>query len=248
VDGIASLITIDRFSPVPLYFQVAMGLEDMIESGKLPAGSRLDTEVTLADRLGLSRPTMRQAIQHLVDKGLVVRKRGVGTQVVHSAVRRKVELTSLNDDLRRADRSPSTEVLAFSVVPAPDTVATALHLEPGALTIAIQRLRYAEGEPLALMHNHLPAGIAPGLHPDQLWEQGLYQVLRTHGVQLRIADQTIGARRATAAEARLLGESRGAPLLTMQRTAYDHAGRAIEYGSHVYRADRYSFEVSLVAR
>jgi DNA-binding GntR family transcriptional regulator len=67
-------------------------------------------------------------------------------------------------------------------------------------------------------------------------------------VQLRIADQTIGARRATATEARLLGEGRGAPLLTMRRTAYDHAGRAIEYGSHVYRADRYSFQVSLVAR
>ncbi|MEV4537894.1 GntR family transcriptional regulator [Asanoa sp. NPDC049518] len=248
MDGIASLITIDRFSPVPLYFQVATSLEDLIESGKLPAGSRLDTEVMLADRLGLSRPTMRQAIAHLVDKGLVVRKRGVGTQVVHSAVRRKVELTSLNDDLRRAQRSPRTEVLAFSVVPAPEHIAAALHLEAGADVITTQRLRYAEDEPLALMHNYLPAGVARDLTAEELGEQGLYQVLRTRGVQLRIADQTIGARRATAAEARLLGESRGAPLLTMQRTAYDHAGRAIEYGSHVYRADRYSFEVSLVAR
>jgi DNA-binding GntR family transcriptional regulator len=248
VDGIASLITIDRFSPVPLYFQVATSLSDLIESGRLPAGSRLDTEVTLADRLGLSRPTMRQAIQTLVDKGLVVRKRGVGTQIVHSAVRRKVELTSLDDDLRRAQREPRTEVLAFSVGPAPEPIRVALHLEPDAEVISVERLRFAEDEPLALMHNYLPRAVAPGLTAAQLGERGLYQVLREHGVQLRIADQTIGARRATAAEARLLGEGRGAPLLTMQRTAYDHAGRAIEYGSHVYRADRYSFEVSLVAR
>jgi DNA-binding GntR family transcriptional regulator len=247
LDGIASLITIDRFSPVPLYFQVASSLEALIESGRLPAGSQLDTEVALADKLGLSRPTMRQAIQHLVDRGLVVRKRGVGTQIVPSAVRRKVELTSLHDDLRRAHREPRTEVLGLVVQEASDAVAVALNLEPGAEVVSLKRLRYAEDEPLALMHNYLPAGIVPMI-PEQLRERGLYQVLREHGVQLRIANQTIGSRRATAVEARLLGEARGAPLLTMQRTAYDHPGRAIEYGSHVYRASRYSFEVTLVAR
>jgi DNA-binding GntR family transcriptional regulator len=247
VDGIASLISIDRFSPVPLYFQVATGLEQLIESGRLPAGSRLDTEVALADKLGLSRPTMRQAIQHLVDKGLLVRKRGVGTQVLHSAVRRKVELTSLHDDLRRAHRQPRTEVLAFDVGEASEEVAAALHLEPAATVVSIKRLRYAEDEPLALMHNYLPVGIVR-ITDEELRQRGLYQVLRENGVQLRIADQTIGARKATATEARLLGVPRNAPLLTMQRTAYDHTGRAIEYGSHLYRADRYFFEVSLVAR
>ncbi|WP_283775759.1 GntR family transcriptional regulator [Rhizomonospora bruguierae] len=245
--GIARLITIDRFSPVPLYFQVATGLERLIESGRLPPGSRLDTEVTLADGLGLSRPTLRQAIQHLVDKGLVVRKRGVGTQVVRSAVRRRVDLTSLHDDLRRAHRKPRTEVLAFDVAEVPDDVAPALHLGPRAEVLSIRRLRYAEDEPLALMHNYVPADVAP-ITAERLRAAGLYQVLRESGVQLRIADQAIGARKATAAEARLLGTARGAPLLTMQRTAYDHAGRAVEYGSHLYRSDRYSFEVTLVAR
>ena len=247
MDGIASLITIDRFSPVPLYFQVATSLEALIVSGRLQAGARLETEVALADQLGLSRPTMRQAIQHLVDKGLLIRKRGVGTEILHSAVRRKVELTSLHDDLRRAHREPRTDVLAFEVAPASDEVAALLRVEPGERVASVQRLRYAEDEPLALMHNHIPVGVA-AIREEQLRERGLYEVLREFGVQLRVADQTIGARKATATEARLLGEPRGAPLLTMRRTAYDHAGRTIELGSHVYRASRYSVEVSLMAR
>ena len=190
---------------------------------------------------------MRQAIQHLVDKGLLVRKRGVGTQVVHARVRRQVELSSLYDDLHRTHRQPRTEVLSFGEVPAPDEVAVALHLPAGTTVTAIERLRYAQDEPLAIMRNYLPTGIA-GLTAQLLTERGLYQILREAGVQMRIADQTIGARKATAAEARLLHEARGAPLLAMSRTAYDHAGRAVEFGSHVYRASRYSFELTLVAR
>jgi DNA-binding GntR family transcriptional regulator len=247
VDGLAQLIKIDRSSPVPLYFQVAQRLQELIESAQMAPGSRLDNEIALADQLGLSRPTMRQAIQNLVDKGLLVRKRGVGTQVAHSRVRRQVELTSLYDDLDRAQRRPRTQVLSFAVVTAPSEVALALHLDPGAAVTAIERLRWAEDEPLALMRNFLPAGLAD-ITPDRLADRGLYQLLRDNGVQMRIADQTIGARKATAAEARLLDEPRGAPLLTMTRTAYDHDGHAVEYGSHVYRASRYSFELTLLSR
>jgi DNA-binding GntR family transcriptional regulator len=247
VDGVAQRIRIDRSSPVPLYYQVAQRLEELIEAGDMPPGYRLENEIALADRLGLSRPTMRQAIQHLVDKGLVVRKRGVGTQVVHTRVRRQVELSSLYDDLDRAHRQPRTDVLSFAEGPAPDEVAVALHLPAGEPVIAIERLRYAQDEPLALMHNYLPVGIAP-LTAEALVRRGLYQILRDAGIQMRIADQTIGARKASAVEARLLEETRGAPLLAMSRTAYDHAGRAVEYGSHVYRASRYTFELTLVAR
>jgi DNA-binding GntR family transcriptional regulator len=247
VDGLAQLIRIDRSSPVPLYFQVAQRLQELIESAQMPAGSRLDNEIALADQLGLSRPTMRQAIQHLVDKGLLVRKRGVGTQVAHSRVRRQVELTSLYDDLDRAQRQPRTEVLSFGIVPAVPEVAVALNIAAGAEVMAVERLRYAEDEPLALMHNFLPAGLVD-ITPERLAERGLYQLLREGGVQMRIADQTIGARKATAHEARLLDEPRGAPLLTMARTAYDHAGHAVEYGSHVYRASRYTFELTLLSR
>ena len=83
-------IRVDRSSPVPLYFQVAQHLEQMIESGELPMGTRLDNEGDLAGQLGLSKPTMRRAIEYLVGRGLLVRKRGIGTQVVHAKLTREV--------------------------------------------------------------------------------------------------------------------------------------------------------------
>lgn len=247
MSSLAKMITIDRASPIPLYFQVARRIEELIESGELEPGTWLENEIALADQLGLSRPTMRQAIQCLVDKGLMLRKRGVGTQVVHTRVRRKVELTSLYDDLAGSERKPRTEVLSFGTVPASDAVATALQVPLGSDVIEIRRLRYADDEPLAVMCNHLPPTFT-GITPEILATRGLYQILRDSGVQMRVADQTIGARKATAAEARLLNEPRAAPLLTMVRTAYDHSGHPVEYGSHVYRASLYSFELTLLAR
>jgi DNA-binding GntR family transcriptional regulator len=240
-------LAIDRSSPVPLYFQLAGQLEAAIQTGALPPGSRLENEMQLADRCGLSRPTVRQAIQHLVDKGLLVRKRGVGTQVVQAQVTRTIELTSLYDDLTAAQRSPRTRVLELTTVPATDQLAKDMGVATGTRVIRVRRLRLTDSEPLALMTNHLPADIVE-LTSDGLENHGLYETLRTAGVNLRIANQTIGARAATSAEAALLDERRGAPLLTMTRTAFDDNGRAVEYGTHVYRADRYSFTLTLVER
>ncbi|GAA0427354.1 GntR family transcriptional regulator [Acrocarpospora corrugata] len=238
---------LDRSSPVPLYFQVAEQISEAISSGELTPGSRLDNEILLADRLGLSRPTIRQAIQYLVDKGLLVRKRGVGTQVVHGQVKRSVELTSLYDDLRRAGQDPATRVLSFGTAAADESVATVLAVPAGTEVLHLERLRSAAGEPLALLRNWLPLGLAP-LTAGALAERGLYELLRTAGVRMRVANQRIGARAASPAEARLLGERRGAPLLTMVRTTYDDQGRAVEHGSHAYRASHYSLEVTLIER
>jgi len=240
-------IDLDRSSPVPLYFQVAQQISEAIRSGDLPPGSRLDNEILLAGRLGLSRPTVRQAIRYLVDKGLLVRKRGVGTQVVHGQVRRSVELTSLYEDLRRAGQEPATRVLLLRPAPVGEDVAAMLGVAPGTEMLRLERIRYATGEPLALLHNWLPCGLAP-LTAEDLREHGLYEMLRASGVRMRVANQRVGARAATAAEARLLGERRGAPLLTLIRTTYDDQGRAVEHGSHLYRASHYSLEVTLIER
>lgn len=240
-------LEIDRGSPVPLYYQVSQQLERNIESGKLQPGTQLGNEVALAGELGLSRLTLRRAIQELVDKGLLVRKRGVGTQVVHNQVKRPVELTSLYDDLASSGQEPSTRVLTYEVVEPPDDVATALGIDPGAEVLHLERLRTAGGEPLALLRNWLP-GSHPTITEESLTERGLYAQLRTSGIHIRVARQRIGARKATAKEAALLDEKRGAAMLTMQRTAYDDAGSTVEFARHLYRSDRYSFESTLVDR
>jgi DNA-binding GntR family transcriptional regulator len=240
-------IAVDRTSPVPLYFQLAQELQRLIASGEIEAGTRLDNEIVLADQLGVSRPTMRRAIQYLVERGLLVRKRGVGTQVVRTSVQRPLELSSLYDDLVLAGRRPRTTVLAVDTGPAEDEVATALGIDPGSPVVHLQRLRLADDEPIALMANYLPADLLD-LTTADLETRGLYELLRMAGVHIRIANQSIGARNATTAEARLLGETRGAALLTMTRTAYDDVGRAVEYGTHVYRGSRYAFSLTLVER
>jgi DNA-binding GntR family transcriptional regulator len=237
---------IDRSSPTPLYFQLAQAIEGAITGGALPAGSRLENELLLAQRYGLSRPTVRRAVQELVDKGMLVRKRGVGTQVIQPHVRRSVELTSLYEDLARAGESPSTEVLSLERVSAVAEVATELDLAEGDEIVVLRRLRSSRGEPLALMTNYLPGRFDPTV--EELSERGLYQYLRRQGVHLRVAHQRIGARLARAEEARMLEEPPRAALLTMERVAFDDQGVAIEYGQHVYRASRYDFEATLVGR
>jgi DNA-binding GntR family transcriptional regulator len=239
-------IELDRSSPVPLYFQVAQVFEKAILDGQLKPGDRFENELALAKRLNLSRPTTRRAIQELVDKGLLVRKRGVGTQVVQTPVHRPVELTSLFDDLARAGQEPATRVLDYVLGPAPDDIAEHLNLPKGSEVVMMRRLRSSGGQPLALMTNHLPAALAPD--QDELEQAGLYQSLRSRGVHIRLARQRIGAKAADREEARLLDEKPKAPLLVMERTAFDDSGRIVEYGSHAYRASRYYFDTTLVDR
>ncbi len=243
----SSLIRLDRSSPVPLYFQVAEQLERAVLDGKIGPGDRLDNEISMAAELGLSRPTMRQAIQVLVDKGMLVRKRGVGTQVVQGRINRSVELTSLNDDLAAAGKSPSTEVLSLERIAVDEETAHELQIAAGEPVWDLQRLRLAGDQPLALMHNVVPAAVAP-LDEVDFTTTGLYDFLRQRGITIRVAKQRIGARRATSADAKLLDETRNAPLLTMTRTGYDSAGRTVEYGNHAYRPELYAFELTLVDR
>ncbi|MFF4018566.1 GntR family transcriptional regulator [Streptomyces sp. NPDC001843] len=239
--------TLDRSSPVPLYHQLAQQLEAAIGHGALAPGKLLGNEIDLSVRLGLSRPTVRQAIQSLVDKGLLVRRRGVGTQVVHSQVRRPLELSSLYDDLESAGQRPTTRVLRNERVPASADVAAALGMAQGEEVTVLERLRYTHGRPVASLCNYLPAALIE-LDDARLESTGLYRMMRSAGITLHGARQTVGARGATAEEAAGLQEKEGAALLTMRRTAYDDAGRPVEYGTHIYRASRYTFDFQLLVR
>ncbi|WP_251839304.1 GntR family transcriptional regulator [Oceanitalea stevensii] len=239
-------VHLDRASPVPLYHQISSVVQEAIVSGELPPHTRIENELALADRLQVSRPTARRALQELVDKGMLVRKRGVGTEVAPELIRRSVELTSLHDDLAAAGREPRTEVLEHELRPADDEIAGRLQIEVGTDVVVVRRLRYADGEPLALMTNYVRAELAPSR--ADLERAGLYAALRERGVRLRLAHQTIGARQATAAEARTLMEPARAAVLTMERLAIADSDTVVEFGRHIYRASRYTFQTTLLAR
>lgn len=237
---------LDRSSSVPLYLQVAHQLQTLVESGAIPVGAKLGNEIELAERLGVSRPTMRRAMQFLVDRGMLVRKPGVGTQVVQPKVSRGIELSSLHDDLAGGAHHPTTAVLAFSVGPVDDETSKRLGSPPGSAFTSFDRLRCADGQPLAVMHNLVPTAVC-SLDRDELESHGLYALLRAAGHAPFTASQSIGARQATAAEAGMLSEQSGAAVLTMTRTAWDARGLVVEYGRHIYRASRYTFDSALTA-
>ncbi|MDQ4214314.1 GntR family transcriptional regulator [Microbacterium capsulatum] len=238
-------LRLDRSGRIPLYYQIAEIIEAAIADGTLPTGIRLENEVSLGERLGISRPTIRRAIQELVNKGLLVRRRGIGTQVVQRPVTRKFELSGLYDDLLRGSRNPTTDLLVREVVPADAETAKILSVPEGVDVLHLRRLRYADGVPLAVLENSLPIEFA-SIADDDLRTRGLYGVLQGRGTQISVAYQQVGARGATAEEGRLLGIPEGAAVLTMERTAYNNDGRAVEFGRHCYRPDLYSFEMTLV--
>lgn len=238
---------LDRNGPVPLYYQVASRLERAIRSSVIPAGSRLENEISIAQRLGMSRPTVRRAIQELVDKGLLVRRRGIGTQVVQGQVSRPVELTSLYDDLQSTSHEPTTRTLLHAIIPAPEEIAEQLRIAEGTDVLHLRRVRSSDGTPVAILENYLPAPFTD-IAEDDLDTRGLYQVLRARGVAIRVANQAISARRAKGDEADLLGISRGGPVLTTERVVFNDAGEVVEYGIHCYRPDLYRFETTLVAK
>jgi len=236
---------VDRSGPIPMYFQVATIIEQAINDGILPPGSRLENEVALGERLGLSRPTVRRAIQELVGKGLLVRRRGIGTQVVQRPLTRKVELTSLFDDLERGSKHPTTTLLSREMITADDHIAEVLSIPSGSPVLHVKRVRSSDGVPLAVLENFLPEEFGD-ITEEDLRARGLYQLMRSRGTLLSVAQQTIGARAATHEESRLLNVKDHGPVLTMDRTAYNNNGRAVEYGHHCYRPDLYAFEITLV--
>jgi DNA-binding GntR family transcriptional regulator len=226
---------------------MAEQIHQAIQDGRLEPGSLLGNEIGLADRFGLSRPTMRSAIQELVDKGVLVRKRGVGTQVVQGPINRTVQLTSLFDDLARADQHPRTAVLTNEVIPASDDVSAALKLPRRHPVLHLRRVRYTDNKPLAILDNYLPHQLVD-IGGGDLAKLGLYQLMRTAGVRMKVAKQRIGAREGTPDECRWLNEPMQSPLLTMERITNDDTGKVVEWGRHVYRPSHYQFSVTLVGR
>ena len=241
-------VTLDRGSSVPLYRQLASAFVRSIDAGDLQVGDLLEPEVELARRLSLSRPTVRRAIAQLVDAGLLIRRRGVGTVVATGGVRQDAELNSLYDDLVAERRSPRTELLELDPRDVNRRAADRLGVDRRTPLMHVTRLSLIGELPLAILENWLPphSPAIPELTPERLAREGLYSILRGVGLRPASAHQRFGARNATGAERRLLGLTRADPLLTVSRRSYDRHGHIIECGDHRFRGDQYSIEVKVV--
>lgn len=233
-------VRLDRNSPVPLYHQIAQPIEEMILSGQLTPGTRLEDELSMARRLNVSRPTARRALQQLGNHGLLVRRRGVGTQVAPTRVHRPNALATIYDQMKAEGRRPSTEVLSYGSAPATPEIASKLEINPGTNVTTIRRLRLTDHQPVGLMFDVIRSAVAPAA--TALERDSFESALAANGIIVSMARKTISARKSTNPEAQLLRMPAGFPVLNIQNISYDESGKIAAYGEYLFRADRFSFK------
>ncbi len=241
-------IGIRRASGLPLYIQIAEALEAALTRADLKLTNPIPGEWELAQVLGVSRPTIRQALTYLEQRSVLYKRRGVGTFRAPPAFARPPLLTSLYDELLERGSAPVTRVLQIAELPAPPQIAADLHVASGAPLVLLQRLRTVDGRPIVLHTTYLNLDGKP--HPDRVdLEQGsLYTILRTrYGIELTLASQDVTARAASPDERKHLELGSRGCVLVAQRTSFDAAGRGIEWAINVYPAGTQSFRMRLSA-
>ncbi len=193
----------------------------------------------------VSRQTVRQALNALVAEGHLVRSRGKGTFVLQHRIEEPLpKLLSFTQEMRSRGAVPSTGSVKISWVAPDSTVREALHAHAGDRVLRIERVRCANGTPIALTVSHLPRWV--GLTGQEDFSGSLYELIQNRaGLKFAKAFQYIEAERATAALARTLEIPRGSPVLVLRRTLYADDGRLIEYVEGSYRADRYRYSIWL---
>ncbi|MEU0567436.1 GntR family transcriptional regulator [Nonomuraea sp. NPDC005983] len=203
----------------------------------------LPQERELAERYGISRATVRQALQLLTEEGRVYSVRGKGTFVARQRISKDPVLTSFSEDMLARGLQPGSRLLSAEEVPAPATTARALEIEEGTPVYRIVRIRLADFLPMCLETLHLPARLFPKLL-DQDLEGSLYRVMETrYNTRVSGADQDLTATVLTKLQAELLGVPARSPALRAMRISVDTRGRLVEEAESLYRADRYNFHL-----
>jgi GntR family transcriptional regulator len=226
--------------PSALPSVVATEIEGELRGGTWLPGDRLPTERDLSRSLGISRSTLRLALDDLEGRGLITRQQGRGTFVTRQKVQAELGgYFSLRDALRSRGIRLEAQVLDQQVVEAPRTVAQALGLLPGQPVVRIERLRSTDGEPLVLDTAHLPAERFLGLELKPLASRGLYDILRLdYGCTVATADESLEPVILTSAECELLGVPPHAPALLIRRVTRDREGAIVELATALLRGDR----------
>ena len=241
---------IDSTSPIPLYAQVEAVLASNIADSTLPTGSQLPTENSLIERFGVSRPTVRKAVQNLANRGLVEIRRGKGTFVTQPRITQ--DLTALSgfvEDMQALGRNPTARVVDKRVVAADKTVARQLALTAGALVVRIQRVRLADGVSVSFDETWLPLEIGEKIVTNDLETEPIFALLeQKYNLPLVEAEYRLEAAAAEPAVAQALGIDIGSPLFVIERTSYGAGNQPVDYEKLSYRGDRIRFVTRLARR
>lgn len=237
----SKLETLDRRSGLPLYQQLYAVLRAQIDSSAWRPGDLLPTESILMEQYHVSRATVRQALDALVQEGLIYRERGRGTFVAHPTVQQGlVRIVSFTEDMRQRGFEPSTEVLSAELIPADDDLAKVLDIEVGDELARIERLRLADGEPMSIEISHLVHKYCPGILQHDYAENPLREMLeRTYGIRIERATQAIRALTASTEMAERLFVKPESAVLNIERLSLSQYALPIEFLRIYHRGDRY---------
>ncbi|MBI4260487.1 MAG: GntR family transcriptional regulator [Actinobacteria bacterium] len=245
VDGL------DREGPLPLYFQLREALLSEIRDRGLRPGDRLPTEAAMERRYGVSRSTIRQALNELAVEGMVRRIQGKGTFVAEPKIRHVPLLASFTELLRSQGHEPSHRILDSTVTGAPPEISGELHVEEGAPCRYLRRLLLADGRVVGVARTWLPLDLL-GEHDARFEEGGpgegsLYEFLQRPpiGLELHRAVETISPAGAEAPDAAVLGCEPDTPVLLVRRVTFDRADRAVEATHLAFSGERYEYRVEL---
>jgi len=238
-------IVLDNSSFVPYYQQIVDQVRSLITKKKLKEGQTFCSEGDVASFLGVSKMPVRQAFQKLRSEGLLVIAKGKRPVIGSGRVPWNFQqLRGFSEEMRRRGLVPSARVLSMDIVDPELEVAQELKLTIGEKIYRLRRLRFVNGEPVAVVTSHLPARIFAGIDKHDLEKQSLYQLFElVYKRKLHWAEEIIGAAVSGDEEAQVLGAQSGSPILVIKETTYDTQNIAIEYSVSLLRGDRYTASV-----
>src|SRR5215831_18035036 len=243
-------IVLDNSSFVPYYQQIVDRVRSLVEKKVLREGETFYSEGDISRALGISKMPVRQAFQKLRAEGLLVIAKGKRPVIGSGRVPWNFQqLRGFSEEMRRRGLVPSAKLLSMHLLEPDIEVAQALKLTPGERVFCARRLRFVNGEPVAIVTSYLPARIFSGIDKQDLENQSLYHVFEhTYQRKLQWAEELIGATVAGEEEARVLAAQPGSPILVIKETTYDIENIAIEYSISLLHGDRYTASVISVRR
>jgi GntR family transcriptional regulator len=216
---------------------------DLIES--LGIGNAIPSERQLSADLGVSRLTLRAALDDLAREGYLVRRRGSGTYVQQPKIAQELTMTSFSEDMRRRGMAPGSRTLSLDREAAGARMGRQLRVSPSEEILVIKRLRLADGETMAIETLHLPAALVPGLKAADL-DGSFYELVRDrYGIVIASGTQAIEPTVTDAEQSSALGVPLHSPAFLFERTSRDESGRTVEFVQSVYRGDRYRIVTEL---
>jgi GntR family transcriptional regulator len=217
---------------------------DLIE--RVGVGQAIPSERQLSSDLGVSRLTLRAAVDDLVREGHLVRKRGSGTFVSQPKIAQELTMTSFSEDMRRRGMRPGSRTLSLTTTLAGARLGRLLNVSPSEAIVVATRLRLADGESMAIETLHVRDSLVPGLAKKDLDETSFYELLENrYGVQIASGIQTIEPTVTGEEESSALGVPLHSPAFLFERTSFAEDGSTLEFVQSIYRGDRYRLVTEL---